>query len=427
MRLNNVRQLERDCLLVSHDLRVISMPVSGGIDPLLLGASLSISPIIYFSKPQQVVEYLAIGSWYMLDTAGAQRMTHDYGDICCFGAHSFFLGNHSDEYWIVPKIWLEKTAGQWMLHVVMDCIQQSSVDAWAMILPILEAMEKGHVTPQEVIAYDSMTHVPNQQEWTRLIDAAKQAMERQLLEKVVLARKTSFVFESSVNPFLLLRRLQKADHHVVNFCLKYTDEQAFIGGTPERLFEMNGRTIASDAIAGSLFKYKGSDSQSLRHDLQNSQKNVGEHQHVVDAIRDAFSWLCQDWQMDDAPSIVELAYLMHLMTHFNGVLKPEYDWRTVLNTLHPTPAVAGVPTNMALSFIQNNEPFDRGFYSGPIGVVSQNHAYIVVAIRSGVVSNQRVDLIAGAGIVGESNASEEWEELNAKIYLFMAIFGGQNT
>lgn len=422
MLLNNFHQLEQDCLAVSKELRVISVSLNNRLDVLLLGASLGMSPVIYFSTPHQVVEYLAVGAWSILSMADAQQMTHDYDDICCFGANSFFSGEDSEEYWVLPNIWLEQTDDECVLHVVMDCLNRSSHDAWAVVSPILHALCHDPLVTQDLTAYQSMVHLPNNNDWHALIDSAKKNLESDALGKVVLARKTTFLFQSTINPFLMLRRIQAADDGVINFCIKFNKDRSFIGGTPERLFEMNGRTIISDAIAGTMFKSMDADVSKLTRDLLSSCKNVEEHQFVVDAIKRAFSELCITWHMDDSLSVVELAYLIHLLTHFEGVLKDSHDWRMVLETLHPTPAVSGYPITDAVSFIQQKEPFDRGFYSGPMGIVSNQYAYIVVAIRSGMVRRQSVELIAGAGIVSESDAQEEWEELNAKINLFKVVF-----
>ena len=113
---------------------------------------------------------------------------------------------------------------------------------------------------------------------------------------------------------------------------------------------------------------------------------------------------------------------MHLIIHFEGKLRRGVDWLTALKVLHPTPAVAGVPSDQAMSTIKEREPFNRNWYAGPMGTIAKNDANIVVAIRSGTVINNQVLLSAGAGIVLESDPNDEWDELDAKINLFATIF-----
>ncbi|MEZ4744549.1 MAG: chorismate-binding protein [Calditrichia bacterium] len=87
--------------------------------------------------------------------------------------------------------------------------------------------------------------------------------------------------------------------------------------------------------------------------------------------------------------------------------------------LHPTPAVGGYPKDLALPKISELEPFDRGWYAGPIGWFSKNAAEFAVAIRSGMVYHNKLLLYAGAGIVPGSEPEKEWDELENKISNFM--------
>ena len=109
---------------------------------------------------------------------------------------------------------------------------------------------------------------------------------------------------------------------------------------------------------------------------------------------------------------------------FDGDLKPNVSWLDCLNDLHPTPAVAGVPSMEALNFINHHEPFKRRWYAGPVGMVSSTDVQMLVAIRSGRVFDNKVALISGAGIVPQSDADDEWNELDAKINVFKSIFNG---
>lgn len=91
------------------------------------------------------------------------------------------------------------------------------------------------------------------------------------------------------------------------------------------------------------------------------------------------------------------------------------------DALHPTPAVCGRPQAAATAFLQRREPFDRGLYSGPFGLLSANTSEFVVGIRSALVTPApapRALLYAGVGIVAGSDAAEEWRELELKVAPF---------
>ena len=189
-----------------------------------------------------------------------------------------------------------------------------------------------------------------------------------------------------------------------------------------RNYDLSVLFDTSDAIAGTLFKPEGADVMKLRNQLLSSQKNIGEHQHVVDFISNQLATICTHVDVDQNRSLIELKFLLHLIMHFEGELNSGFDWLNAISALHPTPAVGGVPSNAALDFINQHEPFDRGWYAGPMGTITKSEAHIVVAIRSGDVIDNQVILAAGAGIVADSDADSEWDELNAKINLFTSIF-----
>ena len=86
-----------------------------------------------------------------------------------------------------------------------------------------------------------------------------------------------------------------------------------------------------------------------------------------------------------------------------------------LRELHPTPAVGGYPKDGIIDLITATEPFDRGWYAGPVGWMSRSAAEFAVGIRSGVVAGPTLHLYAGNGIVRGSQADAEWMEMEQKI------------
>ena len=114
--------------------------------------------------------------------------------------------------------------------------------------------------------------------------------------------------------------------------------------------------------------------------------------------------------------------MQHLYKKFSCELKTPLLDRDLLDALHPTPAVGGTPRDKALSYIKKNEPFDRGWYAGPIGWISPVKSDIVVAIRSALIKDDTIHLFAGTGIVQGSIPLKEWEELDNKTAQFMDLF-----
>src|SRR5699024_1519296 len=94
----------------------------------------------------------------------------------------------------------------------------------------------------------------------------------------------------------------------------------------------------------------------------------------------------------------------------------------LIKTLHPTPALGGVPTNKALQFIRAEEPFDRGWYGAPIGWLDgAGNSEFAVAIRSGLIQKDEMSLFAGCGVMADSDPEEEYEETAVKFLPMLSI------
>ncbi|MBW2108900.1 MAG: chorismate-binding protein, partial [Deltaproteobacteria bacterium] len=132
--------------------------------------------------------------------------------------------------------------------------------------------------------------------------------------------------------------------------------------------------------------------------------------------------LCALLTQDEHPGVLKLSRCRHLITRFKGKLKNGVGDAQLLESLHPTPAVGGVPRDRALRDIALIEPFDRGWYAGPVGWISKSAAQFVVGIRSGLTEGRRLHLFSGAGIVRGSVPEAEWKELEDKISDFVGLF-----
>ena len=393
------------------------------LDCLQVASQTDINEIIYFSKPKQTIEYLAFGAWRVANNKMVRKILNtNKSDTRWFGINAFSSESKKrTEYWVLPKVWFEKSKNSVEINIVIDLEKDTQDSCLDQIVNILKKIDTSTHSLQDQ-SYINQSHIPNKSTWMNIVKEAQQKIKNAELHKVVLARQSIFDFKEKVNPFLLLKKVQDKDNGVYNFCIKTNSNYSFIGGTPERLFEIKSGKITSDAIAGTLFKPEGADVARLKNELLTSQKNIGEHQHVVDFIAKKLTIICTQVDADQNRSLIELKFLLHLIMHFEGKLKNGCDWLDAMSALHPTPAVGGVPSDTALNFINQHESFDRGWYAGPMGTITQSEAHIVVAIRSGDVIDNQVILAAGAGIVADSDADAEWDELNAKINLFTSIF-----
>ena len=156
--------------------------------------------------------------------------------------------------------------------------------------------------------------------------------------------------------------------------------------------------------------------ESAERRLQASAKDLEEHALVVSAITGALEPLCDRLELPPRPGVRSLKHLLHLCTPIQARLNRDTHVLELLERLHPTPAVGGVPTATALEWISQTESFDRGWYAGAIGWFDAlGNGDFNVALRSGLVRSDRAWLYAGAGIVRESKGALEYAETTLKL------------
>lgn len=254
----------------------------------------------------------------------------------------------------------------------------------------------------------SRSDQPSLSHWHTLVNLALKEIASGNLQKVVIARKTTFSFASSINPWTIFTRLRKNSAKTsIKFCVEYEPHQAFLGATPEILFSRQGNVLKTMALAGTQMKKEAFSSKE--------QKEVD---CVVTGIHNALQPLAK--KIDIGPlSIVQSANVYHLHYPIEALLHENITDTKLIQALSPTPATCGWPVPQAQAFLKTHEPWTRGPFAEPLGFSEKEKSLFVVGIRSGRVEGCRLHLFAGAGIVANSNPDLEWLELEAKISPFL--------
>jgi menaquinone-specific isochorismate synthase len=265
---------------------------------------------------------------------------------------------------------------------------------------------------------------PDFRGWRENIEWALRAFSEGRLGKVVLARRAEFGFDEDLDPTLLIESLKAATPGCFHFYAEPEDGTAFLGASPERLFRREGRSVKSEAVAGTRPRgVSSADDEGLRDDLLHSVKDRVEHSYVSKGIREALGPLCEELEIEDRVKEMKLARGRHLRAMVRGTLREGVTDAALLDAMHPTPAVGGYPRSEALEEISALEPFDRGWYAGPIGWIGAEASEFAVGLRSGLVRGRTLALFSGAGIVTGSVPEEEWAEIEQKIGDFTGMFG----
>ncbi len=190
---------------------------------------------------------------------------------------------------------------------------------------------------------------------------------------------------------------------------------AFFGATPERLVSVRGRTVKTGALAGTTGRGETpAEDEWLATELARDKKNVHEHELVADTIRDQLSPYATAIT-SDSRRVRKLATVQHLWTPITADLEENKHALSLVEALHPTPAVGGLPPATAADTIRETEPFDRGWYAAPVGWIdAAGYGTFAVALRSAVAHDDVATLFAGVGIVADSDPDSEWDEVQLK-------------
>ena len=262
---------------------------------------------------------------------------------------------------------------------------------------------------------------PDQAGWVQAVERLLAAIRAGEVRKAVLARQSALEFAGPLDSAALLTSLCRHTSGCFHF---YGSKGpfAFLGASPERLFRREGGKLWTEALAGTRPRgaCREEDSQ-LEYELASSAKDRAEHAIVADTIREALTPVSEAVRVDAQPQVIKLEKVQHLCTGISAELRPGVTDAELLRRLHPTPAGGGSPRQAAMGWVDRLENFDRGWYTGPAGWIGADGCEFAVAIRCGLVFNNRLFLYAGAGIVEGSNPGSEWAEIENKIGNFIGI------
>jgi isochorismate synthase len=246
------------------------------------------------------------------------------------------------------------------------------------------------------------------------------------LEKVVLARAVRLESPATFEASRALRYFSKYAPGTYQFAFAREDD-CFLGATPEQLVRVRNGELETMGLAGSMPRgTTAKQDERFGSELLASAKDRSEQEIVVRAMRQVLGDTCLQLQMSAEPTLLKLKSIQHLITRFNGTLADGYSVLDLVERLHPTPAVGGLPRAGALHWLREHENLDRGWYAGAVGWMDQNlEGEFAVAIRSALLNGNHATLFAGCGIVADSDPEREYAESALKLKPMLAALGAE--
>ncbi len=264
--------------------------------------------------------------------------------------------------------------------------------------------------------------------WNENVKSALDKIDSGEVQKIVLSRQIEFELEKEGNIACIVKRL--AERYPQCYIFAYRKNGSiFFGASPEKLAKISDGWIEADALAGSISRSDDQiEDEALAQELLSSEKNIEEQQVVVSFIVDSFSKFCNEIIYERNPIIRKLPNIQHLWTPIKAKLNSPKSIFAILEKIHPTPAICGVPWTNALHSIKEMENHNRGLFSGMIGWFNFNdEGEFAVAIRSALIKDRSVYAFAGCGIVKGSDPDTEFEESKLKLKPILSLFENETV
>ena len=240
-----------------------------------------------------------------------------------------------------------------------------------------------------------------------LVAKGIQAIKSNKFQKVVLSR-TEKVEVANFDMFETFQKLVQLYPSAFVYCFYHPKIGNWIGATPEQLLKVNQSEFETISLAGTQ-KDAGSS------EIVWGEKEKEEQQFVTDYLVQRLQNVASSVQFTK-PYSIKAGSIWHIKTDVSGILNSDSSLKKVVQLLHPTPAVCGLPKEIARDFILENEPYDRSFYTGFLGELNCSFAKntissdLFVNLRCMKIKDSQAHLYMGCGITKDSNPEKEWEE-----------------
>ena len=234
-----------------------------------------------------------------------------------------------------------------------------------------------------------------------LFEKAKVQIEMGLLQKVILSKREAHPFDPK-NSFVLFQKLLEKHPNAYCFLFYHPECGAWIGASPELVLTRNENYFSTTALAGT----KASETEEW------GTKEIEEHSIVSDFIYNSLKSISSSINRNKTYTS-KAGKLFHLKQDisFESTTK---NLLNIIDLLHPTPAIGGLPQADAVRFIKAQEPHPRKYYCGFLGKTSRQEARIFVNLRSAEIQSKQIIIYAGGGITKDSELEKEWEECRRK-------------
>ncbi len=263
-------------------------------------------------------------------------------------------------------------------------------------------------------------------DFIQLVEKGVAEIKAGSLEKIVPSRVQPITLPDTFSPEQMFNDLCKAYKNAFISLVSIPGAGTWIGASPEILIQIKGgRYFETVSLAGTQACGKDTIPQQVAW----TQKEIEEQALVSRYVINCFKKIRLREFEEAGPKTIRAGNLLHLKTTYKvdmeAVNFPQLG-SVMLDLLHPTSAVCGMPLEAARDFIHTYEKYPRSYFSGYLGPVNfEDETQVYVNLRCMEFRNSEALLYAGAGVTEDSDPQKEWEETETKLHTLLTIIHHQ--
>ena len=437
-------------VVVNFAYKIAETDITTLIDPIITGNK----KVFYFNRPEENLVILAFQEAYSVKINGMNKFSALGDKISAVsnnlisnldndssskfplfvGGTKFSSRKNSDEWkdfadndWFVPQFLLyKKNEDHWLvLNFLLDNNYTAEEQINCLLEPVSKMTNKKFISPKDNAGLNIHLVDKEREEWNSIISDALNEIRDGLFRKVVLSRRITADIKSLPSFHYVLTKLNQNYQNCTVFLYR-SENSVLFGATPEQLLKLKESHLEFDALAGSAKRGDTEeDDEIMACSLLKDKKNSEEHNYVIDFIKESTSAYVHNLKQFDT-DIKKFSNIQHLYTPIKAELNSSEQIYKLVDDIFPTPAICGSPKGTSYNYIINNEKFDRGLFSGIIGLISPGEMDLIVAIRSALLNDNKLYVYAGCGIVRDSDPASEFDETEIKMQPILSLFKNES-
>jgi len=261
----------------------------------------------------------------------------------------------------------------------------------------------------------------HREEFEHAIEQAKEYIRAGDVFQVVLSQRFESPFKGE--PLDFYRCLRFINPSPYMFCLKFGNDFALVGSSPEMHVRLVGNTVEIRPIAGTRARgATPAQDEANATELLADPKERAEHIMLVDLARNDVGRVAKfgSVHVTEFMEVERYSHVMHIVSNVTGHLRGGCSAFDVVRATFPAGTVSGAPKIRAMQIISELENTRRGCYAGAIGYFGfDGNIDSCIALRCAVLKDAQAYFQAGAGIVADSDPGREYEETVSKARAMM--------